>query len=42
MFGLVLAGMLESLVGDRPMPLPHVLGTMLVMLSGYLHLTRTI
>lgn len=41
MFGLVLAGMMESLIGSRPMPLPHVAGTLLVMLSGWLHLTQT-
>ncbi|GKY94514.1 hypothetical protein MPSEU_000417300 [Mayamaea pseudoterrestris] len=46
MFGLVLAGVIESLMGGekgrgKPMPWAHVLGTLLVMLSGWMHLTQT-
>lgn len=40
MFGLVLAGVLESMLTHKPMPWSHVLGTLLVMMSGWLHLTQ--
>ena len=42
MFGLVLAGVLESMMDpSKPMPWSHVLGTLLVMLSGWMHLTQS-
>ena len=39
MFGLVLAGMIESSLTQKPLPLEQVLGTVLVIFSGWLHFT---
>jgi UDP-sugar transporter A1/2/3 len=39
MFGLVLAGMLQSSLTQKPLPLEQVVGTVLVIFSGWLHFT---
>jgi UDP-sugar transporter A1/2/3 len=40
MFGLVLSGILQTFLDDRDMAWHHVMGTLLVMLSGWAHFTH--